>query len=43
MNAQLYPMPRNGFDQKGLKKFKKDFSEFEDLYNVEGNLQIMKI
>jgi len=36
MNAELYPMPRNGFDQKGLKKFKKDFSEFEDLFECIG-------
>lgn len=36
-STDLYAMPRNGFDQKGLRKFKKDFTEFEDLFECIGN------
>lgn len=36
-STDLYSMPRNGFDQKGLRKFKNDFSQFEDLFECIGN------
>ena len=36
MNACLYGMPRDGLDLAGLKNFKKDYSEFDLLFDCIG-------